>query len=195
MADLKISALTASTTPLAGTEVLPIVQSSTTKQVSVANLTAGRAVGATSIQFGSGSVLSAYEEGTWTPVLTFATPGDLSVTYTTQAGTYTKIGNKVFINFFVVTSSFTYTTSAGGLRITGLPFTSKNLTGDEGCGTLAFSGITQVGYTQFTSRIAPNVSYIAFLSSSSGLAVVAIAVANATSGSTINLRGNFAYDV
>jgi hypothetical protein len=42
MADLKISALPASTTPLAGTEVLPIVQSSTTKQVSVANLTAGR---------------------------------------------------------------------------------------------------------------------------------------------------------
>lgn len=43
MADLKISALLASTTPLAGTEVLPIVQSNTTKQVSVANLTAGRA--------------------------------------------------------------------------------------------------------------------------------------------------------
>ena len=49
MADLKISALTASTTPLAGTEVLPIVQSSTTKQVSVANLTAGRAVSASSV--------------------------------------------------------------------------------------------------------------------------------------------------
>jgi hypothetical protein len=49
MADLKISALTASTTPLAGTEVLPIVQSSTTKQVSVANLTAGRAVSASSL--------------------------------------------------------------------------------------------------------------------------------------------------
>jgi len=49
MADLKISALPASTTPLAGTEVLPIVQSSTTKQVSVANLTAGRAVSALSL--------------------------------------------------------------------------------------------------------------------------------------------------
>jgi hypothetical protein len=49
MADTKISALTASTTPLAGTEVLPIVQSSTTKQVSVANLTAGRAVSAASL--------------------------------------------------------------------------------------------------------------------------------------------------
>lgn len=44
MADKKISALTASTTPLAGTEVLPIVQSSSTVKVSVANLTAGRAV-------------------------------------------------------------------------------------------------------------------------------------------------------
>jgi len=44
MADTKISALTAATTPLAGTEVLPIVQSGVTKQVSVANLTAGRAV-------------------------------------------------------------------------------------------------------------------------------------------------------
>jgi hypothetical protein len=44
MADSKISALPASTTPLAGTEVLPIVQSSSTKQVTVANLTAGRAV-------------------------------------------------------------------------------------------------------------------------------------------------------
>jgi hypothetical protein len=49
MADLKISALPASTTPLAGTEILPIVQSATTRQVSVANLTAGRAVSALSL--------------------------------------------------------------------------------------------------------------------------------------------------
>ena len=44
MANSKISALTSATTPLAGTETLPVVQSSTTKQVTVANLTAGRAV-------------------------------------------------------------------------------------------------------------------------------------------------------
>jgi hypothetical protein len=49
MADTKISALTAATTPLAGTEVLPIVQSGVTKQVSVADLTAGRAVSAASL--------------------------------------------------------------------------------------------------------------------------------------------------
>lgn len=49
MSNSKISALTSATTPLAGTETLPIVQSSTTKQVSVANLTAGRAVSAASL--------------------------------------------------------------------------------------------------------------------------------------------------
>jgi hypothetical protein len=49
MANTKISALTSSTTPLAGTEVLPIVQSSATVKVSVANLTAGRAVSAASL--------------------------------------------------------------------------------------------------------------------------------------------------
>ncbi len=41
MADVKISALTSATTPLAGTEVLPAVQSSTTKKVTaqaIANL-------------------------------------------------------------------------------------------------------------------------------------------------------------
>ena len=49
MSNSKISALTSATTPLAGTETLPIVQSSTTKQVSVANLTAGRAVSVLSL--------------------------------------------------------------------------------------------------------------------------------------------------
>ena len=44
MADKKISALTAASTPLAGTEVLPIVQGGSTVKVSIANVTAGRAV-------------------------------------------------------------------------------------------------------------------------------------------------------
>jgi hypothetical protein len=49
MADVKISQLPAATTPVDGTEVLPIVQSATTKQVSIANLTAGRAMSASSM--------------------------------------------------------------------------------------------------------------------------------------------------
>ena len=44
MADKKISALTGATTPLAGTEVLPIVQGGATVKVAVSDLTAGRSV-------------------------------------------------------------------------------------------------------------------------------------------------------
>ena len=74
MADTKISALTASTTPLAGTEVLPIVQGGTTKQVSVANLTAGRAVSALSLTAatvgaGSGADLNLQSNGTTNTIL------------------------------------------------------------------------------------------------------------------------------
>jgi hypothetical protein len=49
MADKKISALTGASTPLAGTEVLPIVQSGATVKVAVSDLTAGRAVSASSL--------------------------------------------------------------------------------------------------------------------------------------------------
>ena len=44
MADKKISQLTGATTPVAGTEVLPIVQGGNTVKVSIANLTAGRSI-------------------------------------------------------------------------------------------------------------------------------------------------------
>lgn len=54
MANTKISALTSATTPLAGTETLPVVQSGVTKQVSVANLTAGRSVSMLYLDVSSG---------------------------------------------------------------------------------------------------------------------------------------------
>lgn len=67
MADKKISALTAATTPLAGTEVLPIVQGGSTVKVSVANLTDGRAVSASSVTTTNASAIgtSADENVGW----------------------------------------------------------------------------------------------------------------------------------
>jgi hypothetical protein len=55
MADKKISQLTGASTPLAGTEVLPIVQSGSTVKVTVADLTAGRAVSASTATLSAGS--------------------------------------------------------------------------------------------------------------------------------------------
>ena len=63
MADKKISALPAASTPLAGSEVLPIVQGGITEQVSVANLTAGRTVSATGYTATAGNVVVAENYG------------------------------------------------------------------------------------------------------------------------------------
>jgi hypothetical protein len=63
MADVKISGLPASSTPLAGTEVLPIVQGGQTRQVSVTNLTAGKNVQVSSLTYGTNGVVSAIKTG------------------------------------------------------------------------------------------------------------------------------------
>lgn len=63
------------------------------------------------------------EVGTWTPSLTFATPGDLSVSYTTQTGRYRKYGRLLWVDFRVITSTFNFTTATGALQLGGLPFT------------------------------------------------------------------------
>jgi len=76
MSNTKISALTSATTPLAGTETLPIVQSGVTKQVSVDNLTTGKDVSARSYtaSFGSpGYVIS--NQGTVSARSTYSNTG------------------------------------------------------------------------------------------------------------------------
>ena len=223
MANTKISALTSATTPLAGTEVLPIVQSSATVKVAVSDLTAGRSIsvsgltntgltaskpvftdasklltstgvvpvanggtnasaasitafnnitgytaagatGTTStnlvfstspsvttptlvgdvtvstgnvvigtsgkgIDFsatpgtGTSELLADYEEGTWTPTVTAS--GLSGVTYTTQSGTYIKVGRLVTVRGRVVLSS-AGTNSGTYTAIGGLPFASQN---------------------------------------------------------------------
>lgn len=68
------------------------------------------------------NVLDDYEEGSWTMGITFATPGDLSVVYSSQSGRYTKIGRAHMYEGTVTTTTFTYTTATGTLRVSGLPF-------------------------------------------------------------------------
>jgi len=91
MADVKISGLPASTTPLAGTEVLPIVQGGQTRQVSVANLTAGRAVSASSLAL-TGSALPVTSGGSGTA--TQFTAG--SVVFAGTSGVYSQSNTQLF---------------------------------------------------------------------------------------------------
>ncbi len=150
---------------------------------------------ATQVASSDANTLDDYEEGTWTPALTFATPGDLAVTYSSQLGWYTKIGNVVVCWFNLVTSAFTHTTASGSLQITGLPFSVNSTTGSFGISTLYFQGITKAGYTQFVFRAIPGSTGADCLASGSGVAAATVNAADMPTAGTVLLRGQLTYRV
>jgi len=104
MADLKISQLPAATTPVAGTEVLPIVQSGTTSKVSIDDLTTGRSVTASNFLGGlDTNVAAAGLTVTGTTVAADGTDTNIDITLTPQGSG-------------VVTTAATYTDGGGKLR-------------------------------------------------------------------------------
>lgn len=258
MADKKISQLTGATTPLAGTEVLPIVQSSTTVKVATNDLTvknvrsnatsgilqiAGPAAASTrtmttpdanftvartdaansftgdqtlstgniiqgtaakGINFTANTpaagmtsqLLSWYEEGTWTPVLTFQTPGNLSVSYTNQVGRYTRIGNRIIVQGFIVTSAFTHTTASGYLRITGVPFNGSATSAVQNYGSIIFQGITKANYTNFAVSMENGLtSAILVYCAGSAQTPAFIAAADMPTGGSVQLRFTLSYEI
>lgn len=136
-----------------------------------------------------------YSTGAWTPVVTFATPGNLSVAYSFQVGTYTRIGNIVFLQCNLVTSTFTFTTASGALQITGLPFASRTLTANQAHGPLDWQGLTAASYTAFNLNIGSNVQLMNVIMSGQGVTSTQVTAANCTSATPITLRGSIAYEV
>jgi hypothetical protein len=108
-----------------------------------------------------------YEEGTFTPAWT-GSGGNPTVTYSTQSGQYTKIGNVVYFNLQLISTS--QTGGSGNLGVSGLPFTQSR------SGTTypqfvynfastatapkqpAVSGTTLVCYTNNTDNVQANVT-------------------------------------
>jgi hypothetical protein len=138
---------------------------------------------------------NAYEEGEWTPVLTFETPGDLSVTYSTQRGTYTRNGRLVHLTFEIQTSAFTHTTASGNLNITGSPFTAMNSPAVIARGSVVFQGITKANYTSFIPSIVNNTAIIIVVASGSGQSTVVTASGDLPTGGTVVLQGHVTLQV
>lgn len=119
MADLKISQLSA-VTALAGTEVVPVVQSGATKKATINQIlkpAAGNGIDYSANTPAAGmtsQLLNWYEEGTWTPSV------GGGATYDIQSGSYVRIGKSVTVHFDIQINNI----SAGSLTtISGLPFT------------------------------------------------------------------------
>lgn len=77
----------------------------------------------TQVQSADANTLDDYEEGTFTPVVSGGTTAGAG-TYSTQTGSYTKIGNRVL---FELELNWSAHTGTGVLNVTGLPFTLTNV--------------------------------------------------------------------
>ena len=91
---------------------------------------------------GSGTVrseiLDDYEEGQWTPSITFGS-GNTGITYSEQQGQYRKIGKMVFCTVLVTMTA--KGTSTGTMEINGLPFACSDANPTDGgriAGSLTF---------------------------------------------------------
>lgn len=203
MADSKISALPASTVPLVGTEVLPIVQGGATKQVSVANLTAGRTQTSNGIVQGTAAtgynftattpasgmtsrLLNNYEEGTWVPNISFGN-ASVGVTSSTAAGYYTRIGNMVHVSCLLVLTN--KGSSTGSARVTGLPFTVANNSAAYSAASFWFDLITYVGMIVGYGNV--NLNTIDMLQTTALGANSALTEANFANGTRLMINLNY----
>jgi hypothetical protein len=130
---------------------------------------------------GTSELFADYEEGTFTPTFTCGTPGNLSITYDTRTGTYTKIGRQVTVFINLAFSAFTHTTASGIVLISGLPFTPGVTSFAP---TAAWGGFTSANFTQLGSQIVGTVSNVYLTKSGSGQPYTNISITDFPSGGT-----------
>lgn len=178
MANSKISALTSATTPLAGTETLPIVQNSTTKQVSIANLTAGRNVSVSKLTVsGSGTIeQNGAAGGLYFSNIAAAAGATNQRFYTTNASGVTQLQfalfggatpvNSIYGNLNIETGNVVPSTAAKGINFTAntpaAGMTSQLLnwyeegtwTPNQGAGLTVVGAFSSTGrYTRFGREV------------------------------------------
>jgi hypothetical protein len=109
-----------------------------------------------SLKLGSGTALTTYQEGTFTPtVIGSSTAGTAS--YGVQIGQYTKIGNRVYIN---ITLSYSGGTGTGNLQISGLPFNSNSTTNNYQVLSIYMGSLSLSALQIAVPLLAPNSSTI-----------------------------------
>jgi hypothetical protein len=133
------------------------------------------------------ALLNWYEEGTFTPTLQGST-GNPTPTYTAQVGTYTRIGNVVYVWIQVYTSAVSGGT--GDLRIGDLPFSTNASYGARfivTCTRVDFSATTT--YVNAAVDGSSNKIYLAETNDNSNDTVVPISAWNAGAAAGVSISG------
>lgn len=99
---------------------------------------------------GSSGTLSYYQTGTWTPFISFA-GSTTGITYSTQTGTYTRIGDIVTAFYYIVLTN--KGSGSGNARLNGLPYTVSST---NNASAVATSNITYTGTYIVCQGVASN---------------------------------------
>jgi hypothetical protein len=131
---------------------------------------------------------------TWTPVVTFATPGDVSLTYTRQLGWLYWKYSEITLHFDIE-ATITHTTASGELWVTGATYGAASTpTGATYAGVLGdFRGITKANFTQFNPILSVGGSTVRFRASASAQAPATLTATEVPTGGTLLLRGSITY--
>jgi hypothetical protein len=129
--------------------------------------------------------------GTFTPVIAGSSVAGVQ-SYTTQTGYYTKIGNRVFVEIFIVLSSVDGTIS-GGIVLKGLPFASKIDATYRGIIPISYFANLDLPASQpyVSGLIMNNSSQIALRVSGDNTVNSAMSVAQLTATTTLLLSGSY----
>ena len=113
---------------------------------------------------GTANKLDDYEEGTWTPSVTFG-GGNTGVSSGASSGSYTKVGRMVYASALLLLSN--KGSSTGNAKITGLPFSMG--AGNSMNGAVSFAVIERISFNGvLTGTVATSNTTISLLETASG---------------------------
>lgn len=136
----------------------------------------------------------ATRKGLWTPNFTFATAGNLSKTFSIQAGWYNvSPSGLATVQFALATATFTHTTASGALSITGLPLTASSEASFVGVSTLQWQGITKANYSQWTPYILAGGTTLGISGCGSGQSNVSLSASDMPTGGSVVLFGTIQF--
>lgn len=136
----------------------------------------------------------AYEQGEWTPTFDFATTGDLSNSYTSQAGYYFRIGPLVHFTFYMVVTP-THTTAAGAMEIGGVPYTCS-ADYERYLYTIRVNGTAITwAHDDVVGVITDNENWLEAQFQGTGATGAVMGAAHIGSGTSITLRGTGFYPI
>jgi hypothetical protein len=115
----------------------------------------GIAFPATQSASSDANTLDDYEEGTWTPAITFG-GGSTGITYGSRVGTYRKVGSLVVAQCYIGLTN--KGSSTGPSNVTGFPFTSTSVSNAYCTATTWGSNLTNTGMIE--SYISPSATVV-----------------------------------